>query len=311
MNDISKNLKSKLRIIEEELLILLHSINQSFGMVAITDNTFNIKYANKRFLNFVNNSFDNIKKENFRKLECYHTFNDQYISIIECIKNGEQWQGELQGNNQYGEFCWHIVKIDPIFDEEGKLFSMLFNIEDITEKKQSKNTIEYMAYHDLLTSLPKMCIIEKNFNFISKKYDKLLALFFIDLDRFKNINDSFGHKIGDELLKNFATRIENVIGSKNIMCRNGGDEFVVLVTDKTSEKDIGDLAKYIKDTAEKSFYVENINFNITLSMGISMYPRDGEDFHTLIRKADIAMYNAKSSGRNNFKFYYDSMSVQP
>ncbi|WP_411681657.1 diguanylate cyclase domain-containing protein [Clostridium thailandense] len=307
MSEINESLKNKMTIIEEELQILIYSINKSFGIVVITDNVFNIKYANRRFLNFVNRSFDDIRNENFGNLDCYYTFNDQYPSIIEHISSGTQWQGELQGNNKYGEFCWHMVKIDPIVDDDGKLFSILFNIEDITENRQTRNTIEYMAYHDLLTGLPKMCVVEKNFNFVSKKHDKFMAVFFIDLDRFKNINDSFGHEIGDKLLKSFSAEMKSIIGNKNIMCRNGGDEFVVLVMDRTKEKDIAKLADSIKNIALKSFCVESINFSITLSMGISIYPKDGREIHTLIRKADIAMYNVKNSGRNNFKFYYDSM----
>lgn len=292
---------------DENIQILSYSINESFGIVVITDNIFNIKYANKKFLNFVNKSFDDVKNRNFGNLECYFTFNDQYPSIVKQISCGRRWQGELQGNNQYGEFCWHTAKIDPILDDDGRLFSILFYIEDITEKRQSRNTIEYMAYHDLLTGLPKMCVLERNFNFLSQKYDNFMAIFFIDLDRFKNINDSFGHEIGDELLKSFSAETKNIIGSKNIMSRNGGDEFVVLVTDRTNENGIAKLAEDIKNIAEKSFCVENINFNITLSMGISIYPKDGADFHTLIRKADIAMYGVKNTGRNNFEFYYDFM----
>ena len=293
--------------IDENLQMLFYSINGSFGIVVITDNVFNIKYANKKFLSFVNKNFDDIKNKNFRTLDCYFTFNDQYPSIIKQISCGRQWQGELQGNNQYGEFCWHIAKIDPILDDDGRVFSILFNIEDITEKRQSRNTIEYMAYHDLLTDLPKMCVLEKNFNFTSKKHDKFMAVFFMDLDRFKNINDSFGHEIGDELLKSFSAEIKNIIGSRNIMCRNGGDEFVALITDRANEKDIVMLAESIKSISGKNFCVENINFNITLSIGISIYPKDGRELRILIKKADIAMYNVKNSGRNNFKFYHNFM----
>lgn len=302
VNDLSEDIKKELRMLGEDIFILFHAIHESFGMLLVTDNNFNIKYANKKFLSFVSKNFDEIKGQDIRSLKCYENFKENYLSISELINKGEQCQLELQGNTESGMAYWHFMRVDPIFDDNGKIFSILFNIEDIRAKKQHKNTIEYMAYHDLLTGLPKISVIENQFICMSKNRN-ILALFFIDLDRFKNINDSLGHKIGDELLKDFSRKIEDIIGSQNIMCRNGGDEFIILITDTSSEDDVKNLAKRVLEATEKIFYVENINVVMTLSMGISLYPKDGDNFHTLLKRADIAMYDAKRGGGNGFRFY--------
>jgi diguanylate cyclase (GGDEF)-like protein len=166
--------------------------------------------------------------------------------------------------------------------------------------------VEYLAYHDGLTALPNRSLFNKLLSQAvsqAQRYDKQLAVAFIDLDRFKQINDTLGHEAGDQLLKEVANRLKACLRESDTVARLGGDEFVVLLTELEEEKYAATVAEKLITTIAKPFVLLGQEFRVTASIGISTYPRDGADEQTLTKNADIAMYQAKEDGKNNFQFY--------
>jgi diguanylate cyclase (GGDEF)-like protein/PAS domain S-box-containing protein len=195
-------------------------------------------------------------------------------------------------------------------------------ITDITARKRAEEEMRYLAFYDCLTGLPNRLMFNEHLNqalAYAKRNKSLLATLFLDLDHFKRINDTFGHHVGDLLLRAVGERLIRIIRKSDILARNiedisntnvarfGGDEFVLLLTNIEQTKDAAKVARRILYTLSDAFMVDKQELFITTSIGVSLYPSDGKDAETLIKKADKAMYHAKNLGRNNFQFYADSM----
>ncbi len=179
-------------------------------------------------------------------------------------------------------------------------------------KVRHAERVEYLAYHDGLTALPNRSFFNKLLSQAmsqAKRHQRRLAVAFIDLDRFKQINDTLGHEAGDELLKEVATRLRACLRDSDTVARLGGDEFVVLLTDLTDEKYAATVAQKIITAIAKPFLLMGSEFRVTASIGISTYPTDGEDDQTLTKNADIAMYQAKEDGKNNYQFYSEKLNA--
>jgi diguanylate cyclase (GGDEF)-like protein len=179
-------------------------------------------------------------------------------------------------------------------------------------KLKHAQRVEYLAYHDGLTGLPNRSMFSKALSqSISEahRYDRRLAVAFLDLDRFKQINDTLGHEAGDQLLKEVAERLKGCVRSSDTVARLGGDEFVVLLPELEDEKYAAIVAQKILAAAAKPFSLMGQEFRVTASIGISCYPQDGLDEQTLTKNADIAMYQAKAEGKNNFQFYSEKLNA--
>jgi diguanylate cyclase (GGDEF)-like protein len=179
-------------------------------------------------------------------------------------------------------------------------------------KLKHAQRVEYLAYHDGLTGLPNRSMFSKVLNqSISEahRYDRRLAVAFLDLDRFKQINDTLGHEAGDQLLKEVGARLKGCVRDSDTVARLGGDEFVVLLPELKDEKYAAIVAQKILAAAAKPFSLMGQEFRVTASIGISTYPQDGQDEQTLTKNADIAMYQAKAEGKNNFQFYSEKLNA--
>lgn len=177
------------------------------------------------------------------------------------------------------------------------------------ELKTMEKMVRYQAHHDFLTCLPNRLLFQQHFdNAIAeaKKANFIIAVIFLDLDNFKHYNDTFGHTIGDQLLQTVAGRLKSCVRKTDIVARLGGDEFIILLTHISEKEHVLAVAEKIRKTVCQPICVENDHLSITASMGISFYPDDGVESDILIRKADIAMYNAKDRGRNIYKLYTSS-----
>jgi diguanylate cyclase (GGDEF)-like protein/PAS domain S-box-containing protein len=181
---------------------------------------------------------------------------------------------------------------------------------DITEHMLSQQQVEYLATRDPLTELANRYLFNDELvNHIDRFRDKTnIALLFIDLDRFKTINDSLGHQVGDRLLKVVAERLKECIDEKHLLARLGGDEFMVMMIDPKGTEAVEALAHSINLTISKTFELDYYKLNTTCSIGISMYPQDSKESHILLRNADTAMYSAKAKGGNRYQFYTDEMN---
>jgi len=179
-------------------------------------------------------------------------------------------------------------------------------------KRSHALRVEYLAYHDGLTSLPNRILFSRLLTQAisqAQRYGKQLAVAFIDLDRFKQINDTLGHEAGDQLLQEVAVRLKSCLRESDIVARLGGDEFVVLLTELSEEKYAAKAAEKIVSAIAKPFVLLGQDFRVTASIGISTYPQDGHDEQTLTKNADIAMYQAKEDGKNNFQFYSEKLNA--
>jgi diguanylate cyclase (GGDEF)-like protein/PAS domain S-box-containing protein len=182
---------------------------------------------------------------------------------------------------------------------------------EIVERRQAEARVHHMAYHDSLTGLPNRALLSDRLDramLAAQRSERKLAVMFIDLDRFKTINDSLGHMTGDQLLKEVASRLCRAVRASDTVARLGGDEFVVLVPGIRAVEEASNVAEKIIEALSESFPLEGRNLHITPSIGICVYPDDGEDVETLMRHADAAMYHAKASGRNNYQFFKEAMN---
>ena len=226
----------------------------------------------------------------------------------------------LPENPQIVEFrYWHkdgslrwfeSTKVNMLDDPS--IGSIVSNIRDITERKQAHDTIIHQALHDPLTNLPnrKEFIIRlEQATEIAKRHNRKMALMFLDIDRFKNINDSLGHAVGDTLLKVIARRFEACVRSEDTVARLGGDEFLILLNEVHSSQDAVLVAEKILKATAIPVQINEHTFHPTVSIGIAMYPHDGEDSKNLKKHADIALYRAKKNGRNCYSLYDPSLDT--
>jgi diguanylate cyclase (GGDEF)-like protein len=179
------------------------------------------------------------------------------------------------------------------------------------ERKRAEETIKKLAYHDSLTGLPSRTLFNDRFTMAmaeSKRNNKKMALIMLDLDHFKDINDNFGHDAGDELLKEISARLLNTLRKTDTICRMGGDEFAVLITDVSATEMIDEVAQRIVLAVGKTFTLQGVEQKISASLGIAIYPEDGETLDILIKHADTAMYEVKKTGRNNYLYYQPSIN---
>ncbi len=220
------------------------------------------------------------------------------------------------------EFSWvddsqkiHYTSMSgmPILDEDGGFRGYRGTGRDVTERKLTEERIRYLATHDGLTGLPNRVMFGEILNLAihtARRYQRGFAVFFIDLDRFKIINDSLGHEAGDTLLREIATRLGNCLRASDVVARLGGDEFVVLLQEVKDKEQAAVVARKILSAAVKPLIIFGQECRVSASVGISVYPGDGEDEQSMMKNADIAMYLAKEEGKNNFQFFSKEIEVQ-
>ena len=185
--------------------------------------------------------------------------------------------------------------------------------QDITERKENAARIEFLAHHDPLTGLPNRVLFRDRFDLAkawSERSESKLALLYLDLDHFKQINDTLGHPVGDLLLQQVAQRLSTTLRDTDTISRQGGDEFLIALTDVQDVEAVGRIASKITEALARPFEIEGHELAVTLSIGITLCPDDGADFDTLLQRADTAMYRAKESGRNTYCFYTSEMNAQ-
>ncbi len=185
-------------------------------------------------------------------------------------------------------------------------------IRDVTDRKRAEEHIEYLAYHDELTGIPNRAHFQRAFEHAiatSQRQGMKTALMLVDLDRFKNINDIIGHEAGDQLLKQVAARLRTCLRDGDVLARLGGDEFVILMQDASGLAAVSAVANKILEATSRPLVIDEQEFQITASIGISMSPRDGTELKTLLRNSDVAMYRAKESGKNGFQYFSPTMDA--
>lgn len=212
-----------------------------------------------------------------------------------------------------GSETWIEDSAAPILGVDGQATGVVIVFRDVSSAHAMAKKMAHLAQHDFLTNLPnRVLLIDRIAQAISsaKRNKKQLAILFLDLDNFKNINDSLGHTIGDELLRSVASRLTACVRESDTVCRQGGDEFIILLTETSSEKYAATTADKILGMLALPHTIDGNELYVTTSIGISVYPADGIDTETLIKNADTAMYHAKDIGRNNYQFFRNEMNIR-
>jgi diguanylate cyclase (GGDEF)-like protein/PAS domain S-box-containing protein len=219
-----------------------------------------------------------------------------------------------------GTQVWLNTNKIPLHDAEGNVVGILGTFEDITERQIVQEKIRYQAMHDLLTGLPNRTLFNEQLSVSLTQAcnsQSMLAVMFLDLDRFNTINDTLGHAVGDRLLQEVAKRLSSCLRQNDILARWGGDEFTLLVSQTSSAEEVAKIAQRLLNALKPAFNLEghsqacrSTSLHISSSIGITLYPQDGEDAETLLRNADAALHRAKQQGRNNFQFYTAAMNSQ-
>ena len=205
---------------------------------------------------------------------------------------------------QTGRRGWISSVYRPHSDSSGSVVGVIGLIRDITERKTAEQQIEYQAYHDALTGLANRRLFQEHLSLalaLAGRHQRLVAVLFLDLDHFKLINDSLGHTVGDELLKQVARRLKNVLHDGDTVARVGGDEFTIVIQELVRREDVAHIAQKVLHAIAEPFDAGGHRLYITTSIGITIFPDDGDDAETLLRNADTAMYRAKAEGRNTYQ----------
>ena len=232
---------------------------------------------------------------------------ERYLAVtMEAIARGQPFEIEYRVNARDGRTLWMAARGAPMRDARGKVTRMIGVSQDVTERKQREEMVRFLAYHDSLTGLPNRRLLDdrlKQALYQAQRRDASLAVMLIDLDDFKQVNDTAGHRAGDTVLREVATRIGGCVRRADTLARHGGDEFVVMLADVQGEAECQVVAEKILRALEPAVEVDATQFALGASIGISIFPADASDPDTLLRNADAAMYRAKQLGGNQYRFY--------
>lgn len=229
-----------------------------------------------------------------------------YREMWQSLAHNKHWHGELWNRRKDGEIFAEQLSINVINNKDGSVHRYVAIFSDITEKKQAEDLMWRQANYDTVTDLPNRRLFFDRLDQEIKKCRRstqYLALFFIDLDRFKEVNDLYGHDIGDQLLVEAAQRLNACVRNTDTVARLGGDEFTLILTELADTARVETVAMSIRDTLKKPFHINDTALHISGSIGIALYPDNTTDAYDLVAKADIAMYEAKRQGRNRYCFY--------
>ena len=296
---------------EARIRTLSQAIEQSPVSVIITDTDGKIEYVNSSFEQVTGYSSSDVSGKNPRILKSGNTTNQCYQELWQTICDGDAWRGELQNRKKNGDLFWEQVHIAPVFDESGMTRHFLAVKEDITQRKKQEEQILHQAHFDQLTDLPNRFLALDRLSLRMKEADRnkeRVAVLFLDLDDFKKVNDTLGHDTGDHALLEAAKRLKDTLRGSDTIGRMGGDEFIVILGGLEKTTDASLVAEHLLNRFREAFIIENRELMLTLSIGIAVYPDDGNTPLELIRNADSALYHSKAEGRNTFTYYTEAIN---
>jgi diguanylate cyclase (GGDEF)-like protein/PAS domain S-box-containing protein len=307
------------RLTAESLNKLSQAIEQSPVSVMITDLDGVIEYVNPQLCKISGYEKEDLIGENSRIFKSGHTHDVQFKNMWNTITSGQSWSGELYNKKKNGELFWENVTVSPIKNQDQKVTHYLAIKEDISLRKDYEERLLYQASYDKLTDLPNRTLAYDRIQQAianAIRENKKIALLYMDFDHFKNINDTLGHSAGDEFLRYMAGRLRACVRDFDTVARLGGDEFLImfLEIEDTHDNHIVPFEEVVKHkTAEilrrvaKPCVIQDMEFSVTASVGIAIFPQDGDDPHALLRNADTAMYRSKRKGRNTYEIFTPEM----
>ena len=302
---------SRARKVQEKLLQSQAVFENTIEGIMITDLDFNIITVNPAFTNITGYTKEEVIGDKPRVLKAEHYEENYYRELWAALEERGGWQGEIKNQRKSGETYYEWLTISRVEDDKGKPISYICVFSDISRLKQSQSRLEFLAHHDPLTALPNRLLFSARLEHAierARRNNYQLAVLFMDLDRFKYINDSLGHTIGDKLLCEVARRFKNIIRSEDTVSRLGGDEFVILVEELDDSEKAIVLAEKVRKSLNAPFNIQGYELFVGTSIGISLFPQDGDSVEKLLRNADSAMYRAKDVGRNTCQFYTQELN---
>jgi diguanylate cyclase (GGDEF)-like protein/PAS domain S-box-containing protein len=291
---------------ESRLRLLRLAVEQSPVGVMITDTDARIQFVNQAFLTSAGYTLDDVIGQTPALVSSGETDEALYREMWEALRRGEDWAGELTNRRADGSLFWEFQHVSPVHDAQGRVTHYLAIREDVTARKAQEEKILFQAHYDPLTGLPNRTLARDRLGQAivqAARARQRLAVVFVDLDNFKKVNDTLGHGAGDQLLVEAARRIASCVRTSDTVARLGGDEFLVLLGDFGGTDDIERIAIKLLGAFRPMFTLEGESVGVTPSLGVAVYPDDGQDVSSLLRNADLAMYDAKDAGRNTWRFF--------
>jgi diguanylate cyclase (GGDEF)-like protein/PAS domain S-box-containing protein len=279
--------------------------------IMVTDRNAKIERVNQAFTRLTGYSQDEVVGRNPSLLNSGHQDAAFYEGLWRALKTNGHWQGEIWNRRKNGELYLEYLTITGIRDNEGAISHYAGIFSDITQRRQTEERLRFLATHDVLTGLANRVLFEERLEraiLHAQRGQRKFAVMYLDLDRFKLVNDTLGHNTGDEVLKVVAERLRSRLRASDTVARLGGDEFAFVLEDVSDVRDVGRLARTLLDSVGDAMVIDGREIFTTPSIGISIYPDDGSEAEQLMMRADQAMYGAKSRGRNVFQFFESTMT---
>ncbi|CAM5181772.1 hypothetical protein UACE39S_02629 [Ureibacillus acetophenoni] len=294
----------------EVVKVILENVSQG---IMITDHQLKIVAVNPAFEFVTGYNLEEVKGKTPKILQSGIHDNKFYIEMWENLKKHGIWRGEIWNRRKTGDVYPEHLTITEIKDQNGNITNFCGIFTDLSERKMVENELERRALTDALTEVNnRFAFLERMNNLLesSKKVSHKVfhAVFFLDLDRFKQVNDTLGHSIGDQLLVEVAKRLKGLLKNKDILARYGGDEFVITLTNITHPREAAHFAETIIRILEEPINIHGHEIYISTSIGVSIFPNDGKTTDELIHRADKAMYYSKNTRQNGYSFYFDDLS---
>jgi diguanylate cyclase (GGDEF)-like protein/PAS domain S-box-containing protein len=276
--------------------------------ILITDAETRIVYVNRSFTRVTGYTLKDVSGKTPRVLHSGRQTRAYYAHMWNCINESGRWQGEIWNRRRNGAIYPEWLSITAVKSRAGKVEYYLAIFSDITLRKREEQELYDLATHDALTGLPNRFFFSERFRHAmvrAKRGSHLVGLLYLDLDRFKPVNDALGHKCGDKMLQTVARRLQRSVREEDTIARLGGDEFGVLLEHLSRPRDAAATAKKLLRALARPYLLEGHKASITASIGITVYPLDGDDVETLLKRADGAMYRAKTEHMNDYRFWGD------
>ncbi|WP_207061502.1 bifunctional diguanylate cyclase/phosphodiesterase [Motiliproteus sp. SC1-56] len=282
------------------------AVSQSPVTVLVADLEGRIEYVNDAFESMSGYSREEALGKTPAIFQSGKTPQSVYEELWSTLRSGQLWEGELLNQRKDGQSYWVHARISPVRNKAGEISHFLAIEEDITLRKAQENQIIHQANYDSLTELPNRFLamdrMSQSIN-TAIRNEQTVVLMFIDLDDFKRINDTLGHDVGDQLITLAASRVRDTVRQTDTVARYGGDEFLVILTDLDEPDDATRVAEKVLNTLASPFHIEGRELSLTASIGMSVFPEDGQDPYELLRNADAAMFGAKDEGGGTYEFY--------
>lgn len=297
----------------EQQRLAEQALEKSHEAVMITDLNGNIISINKAFTTITGYTNEEVLGKQPRMLTSERRDPDFYQTIWQQIASEGAWRGEITDTHKSGDLINIWLDISSVHDRNGQLSNYIAIFSELTTGNSLEKRFEFLAFHDPLTQLPNRLLLHDRFKQAlanASRVGAMVAVLFLDLDKFKQVNDNLGHNAGDQLLKLVGQRLQQAVRDVDTISRIGGDEFVVLLTELHTTDTAALIAEKILAALRESFVVGKQHLSTSTSIGIAMYPHDGHELDALLHIADEAMYQAKNSGRNTFRFYTEPLTTQ-